>query len=82
MFQYKPVSPEVFCDAPILGRASSNFNAGESCPAAKPSLATLEKSSLPATAGGLDDITAEFPNANHYNRSVSSDKVVRKVYAI
>lgn len=42
---------------------SSVLNAGESCAAAKPSLATLENDSLSPTVGGLDDATSELPKA-------------------
>lgn len=44
----------------LLG--SSNFKAGESCAAAKPSLVTFENRGLSPT-GGLTDTTAELPNA-------------------
>ena len=43
-------------------RASSIFNTGESCPAAKPSLATFENNFLSPIVGELDDTTAGLPN--------------------
>jgi hypothetical protein len=45
------------------GTFSSIFKAGESCPAAKPNLATFENSILSPATGGLDDIEEEIPRA-------------------
>lgn len=41
----------------------SGFREGESCPDAKPSLATSEKSFLSPLVGGLDDVAELFPKA-------------------
>jgi len=53
---------------------SSILNAGESCAAAKPNLATFENNFLSPTVGGLDDITVELPNA--YNRQQNNWSVI------
>lgn len=62
---YIPAALEETSGVSILSavRISSVLNAGESCAAAKPSLATLENDSLSPTVGGLDDATSELPKA-------------------
>lgn len=59
-----PLAPgkSLFTSLMCRESVSSILKDGESCAAAKPSLVTLENSSLPPT-GGLDDITGALPKA-------------------
>lgn len=61
---YLPLGLELLATS-VRGRlrGSSNFKAGESCAAAKPSLVTFENNGLSPTAGGLTDTTAGLPKA-------------------
>lgn len=65
LIKSRPAASEEPWGTSILGRdwPSSVFKAGESCPAAKPNLATLENDCLSPIVGGLDDVTGGLPKA-------------------